>query len=90
MLDPNSNLMVASAGYLAGELTGTTWAQLLQTNILNPLGMSSTLATPAAVKARGNFVQPYITTSNNTLYLADLDLEYLFINESPAGKCTAR
>ena len=35
------NLMVMTAGYLAGEINGTTWEALVQKEIFDPLGMKN-------------------------------------------------
>jgi CubicO group peptidase (beta-lactamase class C family) len=47
-----NNLMFMTAGYLAGQLRGASWEDLVQQRILTPLGMSSTtLTTPACCGA---------------------------------------
>jgi CubicO group peptidase (beta-lactamase class C family) len=67
-------MMVATAGYLAGELTDQSWSQLVKNKIFTPLGMSNTFTSPSDVMARGNFAQPYVTQGFD-IYIALLSNE---------------
>ncbi len=53
------NLMVMTAGILAGELTGTTWEAFTRERILVPLGMESTVFSAPDAEKSGNLSKPY-------------------------------
>jgi len=53
------NLMVMTAGILAGELTGTTWEAFTRERILVPLGMESTVFSVPDAEKSGNVSKPY-------------------------------
>lgn len=53
------NLMFLTAGYLTGEVAGTSWEEVLRSRILEPLGMrSSNFAVSESQKTR-DFATPY-------------------------------
>jgi CubicO group peptidase (beta-lactamase class C family) len=54
-----SNLAYALLGQVAATVRGTSWAELLQRDVLDPLGLARTTTAPAAPVARGYFVDPY-------------------------------
>ncbi len=54
-----NNLMYTAAGYSIELLTGKTWEEYLQVNILNPLDMKSTVFTIADMKKSSDYFTPY-------------------------------
>lgn len=54
-----NNVTYASAGEAAARAAGTTWAELLQERLLDPLGMRSTNVTVAASTAYSDVAQGY-------------------------------
>lgn len=54
-----NNLMYTAAGYSIELLTGKTWEDYLQANILNPLDMKSTVFTIADMKKSSDYFTPY-------------------------------
>lgn len=61
------NLMFTTAGYLAGKVNGTTWEELLQTAVLDPLGMTNSGASISAYQASPNIALPYALHDTDTL-----------------------
>ncbi len=55
----HSNVGVMSAGYLAGEIQGLSWENLVDSHIFIPLNMSRTLTDMNAVKNQGNYASPF-------------------------------
>lgn len=72
-----NNVTYASAGEAAARSAGTTWAQLLQERVLDPLGMTSTNVTAAKAKADPNLAQGYrwreVSEVHEPLPLRELD-----------------
>jgi CubicO group peptidase (beta-lactamase class C family) len=58
------NLMVMTAGYLAGHVAGTTWEQLVRKVIFEPLGMNSSNFSITESQKSGDFSQPYQVVHN--------------------------
>jgi len=54
-----NNLMFMTAGYLAGQLTGTSWEEVVQDRIFAPLGMAESLFTGPAVADVVDRAAPY-------------------------------
>jgi CubicO group peptidase (beta-lactamase class C family) len=54
-----NNLMFVTAGYLGGQIAGTSWEELVQQRILNPLGMSTTRLTSQEARKGSDFALPY-------------------------------
>lgn len=54
-----NNLMYTAAGYSIELLTGKTWEEYLQANILNPLDMKSTVFTIADMRKSSDYFTPY-------------------------------
>lgn len=73
-----NNIMYMVAGYVLETVTGETWEQLVQTRILDPLGMSHTNFTLAEFLKSGNRVKGY--EGNTELALWNFD------NIGPAGE----
>ncbi len=55
-----NNLMFLTAGYLAGELLGTSWEQGIRDRLLEPLGMSNTCFSPAEASATADWARAHI------------------------------
>jgi len=53
------NLMFLTAGYLAGEVAGTSWEELVRTRIFQPLGMKGTNFSVEESKKGADFALPY-------------------------------
>jgi len=54
-----NNLMFMTAGYLAGQLLGTTWDQAVRQRVLDPLGMTHTNLSVEDSPKSPDFAQPY-------------------------------
>lgn len=53
------NLMYMTAGYLAGKVAGTTWEDLVQKRIFDPLGMRRSNFSVAGMERDSNAALPY-------------------------------
>jgi len=54
-----NNLMFVTAGYLAGQVTGTSWEELVQRQILAPLGMNTTRFSSLDARKSPDHALPY-------------------------------
>jgi CubicO group peptidase (beta-lactamase class C family) len=54
-----NNLMFVTAGYLGGQIAGTSWEELVQQRILDPLGMSSTRLSSQEARKSSDYALPY-------------------------------
>lgn len=54
-----NNLMFMTAGYLTGQLAGTTWEEFVRQRILLPLGMQSTNFSVLDSQKSADFAMPY-------------------------------
>lgn len=54
-----NNLMYAAAGYLAGEVAGSTWDELVTTRILEPVGMTRSNTSPRVSQTDPNHATPH-------------------------------
>jgi CubicO group peptidase (beta-lactamase class C family) len=54
-----NNLMFLTAGYLGGRIIGTSWEELVQHSILDPLGMSSTRFSSQEARKSSDYALPY-------------------------------
>ncbi|MBF0497280.1 MAG: serine hydrolase [Deltaproteobacteria bacterium] len=54
-----SNIMYVVAGYLAEQVSGQTWEDLVRTRILTPLNMKSTNFSPDEMQKAPDFARPY-------------------------------
>ncbi|WP_426334278.1 serine hydrolase [Paenibacillus silvae] len=54
------NLMYMTAGYLIGHLKGTSWEQVVQDQLLTPLGMNSSLFTVQEMQEQADYALPYM------------------------------
>lgn len=75
------NLMFLTAGYLTGQVAGTSWEDVLRSRILEPLGMTSTnFAVTESQKTR-DFATPYTLKEK-----APIDVPFRIIDAvGPAG-----
>ncbi|HCI82966.1 MAG TPA: serine hydrolase [Ktedonobacter sp.] len=53
------NLMYMTAGYLVGEIAGTSWEEFVQQRILTPLGMTTSTYTIAGMRQTDDNALPY-------------------------------
>jgi len=53
------NVMYAAAGALVEAVSGQSWETLMRTRIFEPLGMTDTVATAAALAGRSNVASPH-------------------------------
>ncbi|MCG3194972.1 MAG: D-aminopeptidase [Thermoanaerobaculia bacterium] len=61
-----NNLMYAAAGYLAGEVAGTTWEELMKTRLLAPLGMTRTTLSVVDSRKDPDYALPYGANEDGT------------------------
>lgn len=54
-----NNLMFMTAGYIAGQLNGTSWEAAVKARIFGPLGMTGTNFSELATQNSTDFAQPY-------------------------------
>ena len=54
-----NNLMFMTAGYIAGQIMGTTWEKGVQQRILDPLGMPDTNFSVLISQKSPDFAEPY-------------------------------
>jgi CubicO group peptidase (beta-lactamase class C family) len=54
-----NNLMFMTAGYIAGQLNGTSWEDAITQRILKPLEMSGTNFSEAETQKSADFAEPY-------------------------------
>lgn len=73
-----NNMMYLTAGYLAGSVAGASFEEALTSRILEPLGMTRTYLSTAAVEADLDSAVPYVCPGPDAAVvpvpLADLDL----------------
>ena len=53
------NLMYMTAGYLAGQLSGSTWEDVVRQRIFQPLGMASSTLSVETMQQAPNYARPY-------------------------------
>jgi CubicO group peptidase (beta-lactamase class C family) len=75
------NLMFMTAGYLLECVTGQTWEEFTQNNLLDPLGMRSTSLCMNGIITAKNAVRPYSAGANGNKLLPYRDLDTI----APAG-----
>ncbi|CAM3040024.1 serine hydrolase [Paenibacillus taichungensis] len=54
------NLMYMAAGYLVGQLKGTSWENVVQESLFNPLGMNSSVFSIDEMQNQSDFAFPYM------------------------------
>jgi CubicO group peptidase (beta-lactamase class C family) len=55
-----NNLMYAAAGYLAGEIAGTTWEELVNKTVFVPLGMTRSNTSAVEIQKSDDFARPHL------------------------------
>lgn len=75
------NLMYMTAGYLAEEVTGITWEELVRTRILEPLGMQRSNFSVSLTKKDSNAALPYEEKEGKSVLVDYHDLDQI----GPAG-----
>jgi CubicO group peptidase (beta-lactamase class C family) len=87
-----SNQMVATAGYIAGQVAEANggdlagdYARALQSRILDPIGMISTTLSFDKVTAEGGYAIPHTLMLDQTYEPISLDLERSLETIGPAG-----
>lgn len=77
------NFMVMTAGYLAGKINGSTWENLVQTRILDPLGMKNTGFSVKDLQTSNNAAKGYRWDRESK---SSIQMEYRNIDAiGPAG-----
>lgn len=54
------NMMYVTAGYLVGELSGSTWEEFTQTRLFDPLGLKRTNLSVEETQKTDDFALPYL------------------------------
>ncbi len=87
-----SNQMVATAGYIAGQVAEDSsgdlagdYARALQSRVLDPIGMISTTLSFAQVQQEGNYAIPHTLNLDQSYEPMSLDLERSLETIGPAG-----
>jgi CubicO group peptidase (beta-lactamase class C family) len=75
------NLMFMTAGYLVGQLSGSTWEQVVQERLLDPLRMTRTVFTIDAMTAVEDHARPYTMEDDNLIEIPYRHLDGV----APAG-----
>jgi len=82
------NWMFVLTGYTLETLYKTSWESLLQTKLLNPLGMSYTTPDVYQAIGTGNYAFPLINY-NGTLVALPKDINHLITLAGPAGSISS-
>ena len=87
-----SNQMVATAGYIAGQVAegnhgdlAGDYAKALQSRVLDPIGMISTTLSFPQVEEEGNYAIPHTAMLDRTYAPISLDVERFLQSIGPAG-----
>ena len=56
-----NNLMYVTAGFLAGEVAGKTWEDLVEQRIFTPLGMSNSTVRVTDTQKHADFARPHLS-----------------------------
>ncbi len=76
-----NNMMFLTAGYMVGELSGSTWEQAVRNRILDPLEMPATNFSVADSQKSDDFAQPYELKDDAVRRMAFRNID----NVGPAG-----
>jgi CubicO group peptidase (beta-lactamase class C family) len=79
------NIMFLAAGMAAGNAAGTSWEDLVQKRIFNPLGMTNATLTAAAAQTGKDRATPHIKKDNKNSVMPWRNID----NISPAGSINA-
>ncbi len=75
------NLMFLTAGYLVGEVAGTSWENVVRTRIFQPLGMASSNFSVADSQKARDFASPYALEKKTRVAIPFRDITTI----GPAG-----
>ncbi len=78
-----NNLMYVTAGFLAGEVAGKSWEDLVEQRIFTPLGMSNSTVRVADTQTRKDFAKPHLNR-NGTVASTDF-YDYQKFGVGPNG-----
>ncbi|MBV9107964.1 MAG: serine hydrolase, partial [Gemmatimonadetes bacterium] len=76
-----NNLAYMLAGEVAASASGMSWERLVQTRILEPLGMRETVMGFAQLAGRPNVAAAHIREGDSTVAIPEVDIDYV----GPAG-----
>ena len=76
-----NNLMFLTAGYLAEQVTGTRWEDLVRRRILDPLGMTRSNFSVKASQQSSDFAKPYELAKDEVKEVPFRDIDQI----GPAG-----
>jgi len=69
------NIMYAAAGAVVEAASGKPWATMVQTRILDPLGMRDTLPTAASLSSRSNVASPHGLIDNQVRVIENASVD---------------
>ncbi|UCC38745.1 MAG: serine hydrolase [Candidatus Aminicenantes bacterium] len=75
------NLMFMTAGYLVGQIAGTTWEDFTQKHIFEPLGMNNSNFSVEDSKKAADFALPYLEKEDKAMEIPFRNID----NVGPAG-----
>ncbi len=75
------NLMFMTAGYLVGQIAGTTWEEFVQKRLLDPLGMMDSNFSVEDSKKAEDFALPYIEKDDKVIEIPFRNIDTI----GPAG-----
>jgi CubicO group peptidase (beta-lactamase class C family) len=78
-----NNLMYVTAGFLAGEVAGKTWEDLVEQRIFTPLGMTNSTVRVVDTQKRKDFARPHLSR-NGTVTSTDF-YDYQKFGVGPNG-----
>ena len=76
-----NNLMFMTAGYLVGQLAGTTWEEFVAQRVFVPLGMKSSNTSVLASQKSADFAKPYVKAKEELVEVPFRNID----NVGPAG-----
>lgn len=79
------NLMFVTAGYLAGEVAGTSWEEVVRTRIFEPLGMTNANFSVGQSQKSRDFATPYALKDKTPLEIPFREIGAV----GPAGSINA-
>ena len=75
------NLMYLAAGYLAGKINGTSWEELVQTRLFDPLGMTNSAFSVLHAQQSPDHARPYAEREGETREIPFRNIDAI----APAG-----
>ncbi len=83
------NLMYTAAGYLAGALDGTTWEEMTEKRVFEPLGMTDSTLTIARVRRHGDFASPHLRVAGALKPVPFYDYQFFGVGPNGAANSSA-